>query len=232
MIDFEKSFQVLERIDKQYKNHMCLKREINEAMGSDFSFEKLSSLSLMDALRYCYEKLGYAIGIGSSRSVFQIDDVQVLKIAGNDKGIAQNKVEAATKDMHSSLFPYIFYVDKDYKWIVTEFVLDATYKDFEQCIDEHYNDFFFGIIPAIKELKYQNGMEDFDKLIKHLNVQKHYGFYKDLAEYILNYDIPIADIQCIQNWGLAKRNGKERLVILDPGWNKETMQMYGCIPSI
>ena len=222
---------IYNKVNSIKENTQKNKNLIAEAMKSDFSFEELSSLSTMDAIGYCFDKLGDSIGCGSSRMVFQIDDVQVLKVAGNDKGISQNRVEASTKDMKLPIFPYVFYVDKNYKWIVTEYVLPSEYDDYVHCIGKNYRTLFYDIIPSIKSLKYYNGMSDFDELIKQKGLQEHYDFYRNLARYILDYDIPIGDIQCLQNWGITRRNGKDTLVILDPGWNKETMKLYGCQPS-
>ena len=161
--------------------------------------------------------------------MFQIDDVQVLKLALNQKGIAQNRVEASTKEMKSPLFPYILYVDDNNKWLVTEYVLPAKYQDFEHYLGFDYGHFFYDIIPSIKNLKYCGGMSAYkDEFVRYYGDG---GFYRELAEYILDYDIPIGDIQRVENWGITKRNGQETLVILDPGWNKETMKLYGGWPS-
>ena len=203
--------------------------KIQEAMKSSFSFEYLSSLDAEEAFEYCTRELGENVGEGSSRAVFQIDDVQVLKLALNEKGIAQNRVEASTKEMKSPLFPYILYVDDNNKWLVTEYVLPAEGKDFEHCLGFGCGHFFYHIIESIKGLKYDGGMSAYeDEFVPYFGDSE---FYRLLAKYILDYDIPIGDIQRIENWGVTKRNGKDTLVILDPGWNKETMKLYGGWPS-
>lgn len=205
------------------------KSKIQEAMKSSFSFEYLSSLDAEEAFEYCTKELGENVGEGSSRAVFQIDDVQVLKLALNEKGIAQNRVEASTKEMKSPLFPYILYVDDNNKWLVTEYVLPAEDKDFEHCLGFGCRRFFYYIIENIKGLKYDGGMSAYeDEFVPYFGDSE---FYRLLAKYILDYDIPIGDIQRIENWGVTKRNGKDTLVILDPGWNKETMKLYGGWPS-
>ena len=205
------------------------KSKIQEAMKSSFSFEYLSSLDPEEAFEYCTKELGENVGEGSSRAVFQIDDVQVLKLALNEKGIAQNRVEASTKEMKSPLFPYILYVDDNNKWLVTEYVLPAEGKDFEHCLGFGCGHFFYHVIESIKDLKYNGGLSAYeDEFVPYFGDSE---FYRLLAKYILDYDIPIGDIQRIENWGVTKRNGKDTLVILDPGWNKETMKLYGGWPS-
>lgn len=205
------------------------KSKIQEAMKNSFSFEYLSSLDVEEAFEYCTKELGENVGEGSSRAVFQIDDVQVLKLALNEKGIAQNRVEASTKEMKSPLFPYILYVDDNNKWLVTEYVLPAEGKDFEHCLGFGCGHFFYHVIESIKDLKYNGGLSAYeDEFVPYFGDSE---FYRLLAKYILDYDIPIGDIQRIENWGVTKRNGKDTLVILDPGWNKETMKLYGGWPS-
>lgn len=71
-------------------------------------------------VRYCKRHLGFPIGNGSARIVFQLDDEKCLKLAKNRKGIAQNGAEYDSAD--------------DDSWIVTEYVLPAKQKDFKQCL--------------------------------------------------------------------------------------------------
>ena len=49
--------------------------------------------SFRGRFKYCTEHLWNAIGKGSSRAVFQIDDEKILKLAINNKGIMQNTAE-------------------------------------------------------------------------------------------------------------------------------------------
>lgn len=63
-------------------------------MMDGFSFETLTSLSsYKKRIAYCKQMLGQPIGNGSSRIVFQISDERVLKVAKNQKGIAQNEAK-------------------------------------------------------------------------------------------------------------------------------------------
>ena len=232
MKDFGNVISLMESIDPQYKKYMSIKREINEAMMEGFSFEKLTELcheykedySNAKAYSYCLKYMGEEIGRGSSRIVFQIDDYQCLKMGYNVKGIDQNRVEyETTKKINSPLFPYVFFVAPNYEWIVAECVLPADVDDFKQCLGIHIYE-FFDIIREIKKLKRNGGMEAYQK-----EIADYYGdceFYRNLAKYILDFDIPIGDLTRIENWGLTKRNGKEALVVLDVGFNKEVWKKH------
>lgn len=230
MKDFKEVFTLLEKIDPQYRNYMNVKKEINEAMDDDFSFETLTAFNqdYRDAYKYCVKHMGDCIGCGSSRAVFQRDDEKVIKLAINHLGIEQNKVEAKSNDMNSPLFPFIYNVAPNYLWLETEFVLPSEEEDVLQCLGLNNKWQFFTLIDLIKQIKYD---PDNEKYLKPYYNNDKYGMIEKLKEYILDYDIPIGDIQRLDNWGLAKRNGHEYMVILDPGWTKETMKLYGGRPS-
>lgn len=67
---------------------------VDEVMMNGFSFETLTSQSsYKKRIDYCKQMLGQPIGKGLSRIVFQISDERVLKVAKNQKGIAQNEAE-------------------------------------------------------------------------------------------------------------------------------------------
>ena len=141
MIDFEHMFSLMERIDRGYKDTMSIKKEINEAVDDSFSLKQLSEFYeygyYEDAFHYCEKHLGFCIGSGSSRAVFQIDDGRCLKIALNYKGEQQNKVETQTNNNDCLLFPLIFGKSDENYWVLTEYVLPATEQDFQQCLNKH-----------------------------------------------------------------------------------------------
>ena len=89
-------------------------------------------------------------------------------------------------------------------------------------------DEFYNLLNLIKDSRYCQ--QEYDSVMYYINQDKT-GFIKLLYDYIIDYDIPIGDMKTEENWGLAKRNGKDCLVLLASGWNKDTMRMYGCHPS-
>lgn len=205
------------------------KKILNEAMKDTFDFTVLDDdeLSFQEKYKYCREQLGPCIGEGSSRAVFQIDDEHCLKLAFNKEGLQQNKVETQNNPSNNPLFPFIIDYSFDYNWILSEVVLEAEYDDFEHCLgmDE---DEFYNLLNLIKDSRYCQ--QEYDSVMYYINQDKT-GFIKLLYDYIIDYDIPIGDMKTVENWGLAKRNGKDCLVLLDSGWNKDTMRMYGYHPS-
>lgn len=84
-----------------------------EARKEGFRVDMLRQLpSFRAKIRYCNQWLGPYMGSGSSRLVYEIDDNVVLKLAKNNKGIAQNEKEYSIKnDNYKSdfnIFPKVF----------------------------------------------------------------------------------------------------------------------------
>ena len=117
-------------------------KQINEAMNDTFSYEELGNIrALSKRVAYCKQHLGNPIGNGSSRMVFQIDDEKVLKLAKNQKGIAQNNVEADWGAQNYGVLPNLYKVADDDSYLVTEYVLPAKPQDFQVCLGMSFEDF-------------------------------------------------------------------------------------------
>ena len=160
---------------------------------------------------YCVKMLGEPISKGSSRAVFQIDDTRVLKLATNIKGVAQNKAEVTAYNQSTiKTFMPIIYNDSDmenYFYVISEYVLPTNEEDFENVLGISFD--------TLREIIYDRSIEtvidEYDNLP---------NFHK-LLQYLIimsNIGVDIEDWGNINNWGLAKRNGKATLVTLDNGF--------------
>ena len=204
---------------------------IHEAMEAGFSVQDLKN-TLMNDLQvvkdhaeyrvkinhflkggydYCVKMLGEPIGKGSSRAVFQIDDTRVLKLATNMKGIAQNKAEVAVYNQTADkTFMPIIYNDSDmenYFYVIAEYVLPAEEDDFKNVIGIPFDTF--------EEIVYNDKIEDV------IEDHKYSPKVRGLFQYMLTMSkigVNIDDWFYIDNWGLAKRNGKAAMVTLDNGF--------------
>lgn len=200
------------------------KKMLTEAMDNTFSFEELSnSRSFNAAFKYCTKHLGRHIGKGSSRVTFQIDDEKVLKLAWNEKGVAQNLEEI--RAYGDDIFPKVFDNDTNDLWIISEFVLPAKKQDFKHCFNMSFEDFCLFLYSCSRYMfndRYMSAMprEKFDEL---LNNDKLYAFY----DYISNYgSIVVGDMTRLCNYGLAQRNGKPHIVLLDSGLTEDVWETY------
>lgn len=206
---------------------------IKEAQDSAFSIKELSAIkSFRGRYNYCVQHIGNHIGKGSSRAVFQLSDEKVLKLAINEKGIAQNSQEGQ-KDYYLEqleIVPRLFETDDDYKWIISEYVLPAKAQDFKACLDVDENTFYRFIMTdwiercgtsrdrqmyAYKMLPKDNYYEllDNEKLIP-------------WDDYIGNYRPPYGDMLGRRNYGMTMRDGKPTIVLLDNGLNDDIWNQY------
>lgn len=211
------------------KKNICITQKqmdlLSEAMNDTFSFHDLNDIkSYRGKYRYCVEHMGKPIGKGSSRAVFQISDERVLKLAINAKGIAQNREEYNTYT--SSIFPEVFECDKDYGWVVSEYVLPARVNDFKVCFGLTFDEFRSFIYASGK---YRYGKRYYRPMSEeqYLNLIEN---NEDLAEfdtYIGDYGpVVIGDIVRKCNLGLTVRNGEPAIVLLDNGFTEEVWNSY------
>lgn len=201
---------------------------INEAMLDDFSLDTMKSLTSFNAkLKYCKQMLGYPIGKGSSRIVFQIDDEKVLKLAYNNKGVAQNEVEADWGAQGYGVLPTLFENDDDGEYIITEYVLPAKLKDFQQCLGITFQE-FIDFITVRYNAYCRNGLQ------KHTNMSnerfeelcENNEWLDNFQDYQSSYGLPYGDLTMIQNYGMTIRNGEAIIVLLDSGLNDQVWNTH------
>ena len=117
------------------------KNRLFEAATEDFSIEKLEMLNGEDRYAEAERMLGEPYAMGSSRAVFDIDDSTVLKMAYSEGmewddsvGTSQNKSEynVYIQSGENPILPKIYYVSKDFSFMVCERVMPAEEVDFEK----------------------------------------------------------------------------------------------------
>ena len=200
---------------------------LTEAMDDTFSFDELSNLRSFNArYKYCMQHFGGNVGKGSSRAVFQIDDERVLKLAWNEKGVAQNCEEA--RAYGDDIFPQVFDSDINDLWVVSEYVLPAEAQDFRKCFNMTFNDFISFIYACgayrfnLKHLQWYAMPKE-----KWLELLENNEDLADFDEYIGNYgSIVVGDMTRLCNYGLTKRNGEPHIVLLDSGLTEDVWNNY------
>lgn len=195
---------------------------IKEAMMQGFSIDTLYSLPTFNSkIKYCKQMLGKPIGKGSSRMVFQIDDETVLKLAINNKGIAQNEQEGQ-KDWYLDMLgvtPKVYHdynKEGDYTFIVSEYVLPAKAQDFKECLGVDFKTFASFIAASYNQYaryKTYGAMND-EMFSEYLENSEELNAFND---YMINYQVPCGDIMRLANLGMVQRNGEPHIVILDSG---------------
>lgn len=167
-------------------------------------------------LAYVKERLP-KIAQGSARAVFVIDDVTVLKVAMNEKGLAQNEVEADI-GRYSDSYPVakVFEVGDNGAWLEMEKAVKAKPNDFKKLAGMSIQDFANIIsfwkanqsgrrVGWAKPMGYDDYVESGD-----------YPFINSVLALMADYDMPAGDIGRISSWGVVNR-GRPELVLIDFG---------------
>lgn len=210
---------------------------ITEAMLPGFRLDYLKSCgSFQKRVKYCKEMLGSPIGNGSSRIVFQIDDEVCLKLAKNEKGVAQNLEEISiARDNIISYIPKIFNGSDEENglWVITQYVLPAKPNDFKKILGADFKDVsdFASNIDRSYNRRDSYLMKMADNMIRHLydkyeNNDLVIELFNDIHELKGSYSQFVGDLTRIQNWGMVKEDGNVFLVILDSGLSEEVFNQF------
>lgn len=200
-----------------------------------------------EIIQYCENCNLYKVGEGASRIVYQISDEQVLKIEKNNRfgSRNQNEQEVSTfrtlNDEMKQLVPNIIDYDKNHLkplWIIAEQVLPAKYADFQKILG-----FDFGSYESSEDIRQmKQDLQDYSKYdgktvnrfsFNLMDFLESYGNNDDFEMYfdqiknnqwlkdlymLLNHNVvSYWELENINNWGLVKRNGEPKLIVLDIG---------------
>ncbi len=149
---------------------------------------------------------------GSSRVVFLTDDDTIIKLAKNDKGIAQNEAECNPK-MKSKYINKVISHAKDFSWMQTYYLDKITAKEFEKMTDISFEDFGRAIRYGLKAV---SGNTDKEKPKNFDKVEKT-EIYKQVKEVGAKFKLMPGDLARISSWGT--RDGIP--VLIDAGLTKD-----------
>lgn len=178
--------------------------------------KNIESLETYNARKKYAERNLEHLSSGSSRIVYLTSDKTVIKLAKNDKGIAQNKVED-NPEMTSKYLNEIIKHAKDHSWIETHFLEKITEKEFQELTNVNFKDFGEAISYELK--KVSDGSEkkpkDYDKLSKA-------DIFSEVARVGKKFHLLPGDLSRISSWG---RKGKHPILI-DSGLSREVYDEY------
>jgi len=205
---------------------------INEALGGDFNLGEFQNCKTFAArLKYCKEHLGPSFGKGSSRIIFELTDELVLKLAINEKGKAQNRVEAQMSRENDGIVVNVESVSDDYEWIIEENVLPAKKSDFKKVLNLSWDDFQSFVVATFNAYA-PNGRKSFyyamdDEMYEYC-MEEHPDnwFFRGIWDYMTNYNIPLGDMLRLSTYGLTERDGDAQIIILDAGLTYEVYNQF------
>jgi mRNA-degrading endonuclease RelE of RelBE toxin-antitoxin system len=202
--------------------------ELMEDYPSSFDMETFKSLrSHAGRNRYAQEHL-QRLSSGSSRIVYKIDDEKVLKLAKNDKGVAQNEVEieyGQYSDIDDVVAKIFDYDEENNLWVEMELARKVRPSDFKNIIGYSFEDYKL----AIRNYGIDTGNNKGSKypLSKQLVEDMWENeFMYEMFSFIGNYAVPTGDLERTSSYGLVKRDGQDKIVLIDYGLTHEVYSSY------
>lgn len=170
--------------------------------------DNLSKLETYNARKKYAEQNLTHLSSGSSRIVYLTPGKTVVKLAKNDKGIAQNRAEA-NPEMKSKYLNEIINHASNLAWIETHYLDKITVKQFEEMTGMPFSDFDEAIRFGLKNVSENTGLtkpKNFDKVSKS-------EIYKEMKRIGEKFKLMPGDIARISSWGT--KDG--RPILIDAG---------------
>jgi len=180
------------------------------AFGDKFNMKKFESLDNPNMLLAYADSFLQKLGQGSSRAAYVFSSRYVLKIAINNKGIAQNEteVQVATNPETKAIIARVHKADPDNKWVISDAVRELkNEKEFADATGLDWTTF-------IKEVK---------ALFKGEPVEDPSEMAQAMAATMKANDLMFGDIKEITHWGKAADG---RVVLLDYGFTGEVFEKH------
>ena len=179
--------------------------------------KNLDKLETFGARKKYAEKNLKPLSSGSSRIVYLTSDNTVIKLAKNDKGLAQNKAESNPK-MKSKFLNKIIKSSKNNVWIETYYLKKITEKKFKDLTDLDFNDFDEAIRYGLRDVsknKDKNKPKNFDKVSAS-------DIYKEIKSIGEKFKLMPGDLAKISSWG----SKDDQPILIDSGLTKEVFEEY------
>ena len=199
---------------------------VDEDYPSTFDMEHFATLTkFAERVRYCEEHLK-RISSGSARIVYMIDDTKVLKLAKNQKGLAQNEVEIqwGQDSYFGSILAHTFMYDQNDLWVEMELARKVSKKDFQRltdCTIEEMYDYLrnFNEINRGKKPIFRMDPELKERLDEN-------EFVSAIVDFMSSIDAPAGDFGRLNSYGIVQRGGQDDIVLIDFGLTNEVYQTY------
>lgn len=194
-----------------------------------FDIKTLKTLpSFAEKKRYIMKFLPY-MGAGSSRIVFAADNGTVLKLAKNQKGIAQNEAEYdisqyAEDSGFEDLITKVLDSDPDNLWVESERARKATSADWKKIYGITQREAMFKLWQNLSTSRRSFQRDNIAELEK--SNPKFVELLKALQNFMEVNSVLSGDIARPSSWGVVSRNREDRLILLDYGYTAETQKLY------
>lgn len=205
-----------------------IEQMIGEDYPSTFDKNEFKALnSFKKRIDYCNKHLK-RISSGSSRVVYMIDNEKVLKLAKNQKGLAQNEVEIQygnegyLEDIVAKVYDY----DENNLWLEMQLAKKLTKSKFKQITGFNFDDFATAVhnygIDSGNAARYAKMPID-SKIVESMWEDE---FVYGIFDFIGNYGVPAGDLTRLSSYGVVTENGVDRVVIIDYGLSHDVYQSF------
>jgi hypothetical protein len=168
-------------------------------------------------VKYAEKNLKH-LSSGSARVTYVTPNNTVIKLAKNDRGIAQNKAEKKNLATKCKYFNDVIRNAANFAWIETDYLDKITPKEFEKMTGIHFDDFGEAIRFGLKHVASNKKMKEpknFDKVSKS-------DIYKQMRSVADKCDMMPGDIARISSWGTKKGHP----VLIDAGLTKKIFDEF------
>lgn len=163
------------------------------------------------------EKNFERLSSGSSRIVFLTSKKTVIKLAKNDRGLAQNEVEA-NPAMNSKHLNKIISCAKNFSWMETYYLDKINEKEFEEMTGIKFDDFDEAISYGLQNVSGNTGKEkpeNFDEVSKS-------DIYKEMKNIGIKFKLMPGDMGRISSFG--KKDGHP--ILIDAGLSRDVFDKF------
>lgn len=180
-------------------------------LGNKFDLKKFKSLEAINLMVRYADTFLEQLGKGSSRMAFLYSSKYALKIAINEKGLAQNEaeVDVATNPKSKLVIAKIYSADPEYKWVISDLVKPIkSEKEFESLTGTQWEDFLDALYFAI----HGEGEE-----------KKNSAFTDAVIATAKTNKLLTGDLKSIEHWG---KTPSGRAVLLDYGFTRGVADVH------
>ncbi len=225
-INKESTMTQKQEVLKEYIKRFIIKEEFENEEPIDeaeyptaFNMDTFKSLkSFKEREAYCNEKLK-RISSGSARIVYLIDPVTVLKLAKNQKGIAQNRVEAEYTNYLGSTVSEVLDSHPDDLWVESQFAKKLTPSRFRQLTGFDVNT--VGNFIRNYEAQY-NGKKPIFSIDKNIESEMWEDEFISGLRDIVDQGLSAGDLGRVSSYGELNNN----VVVVDYGINDDVLSTY------
>lgn len=207
-------------------DYTILESLIDEDYPSNFNMDEFKKLrQFSKRVQYCKDNLRF-IAAGTGRMTFMVDDTKVLKLAKNEKGIAQNEVEIQWGGDYyfDSILAHTFDSDDNGLWVEMELAKKVTPTIFKQYVGVDIKTVYHYLANRFAENRRSMYSYPIDPEV---NEQLHNNdFVTTLYELGNAQGVEAGDFGRLSTYGLVNREGENRVVVIDFGITNDVIQSY------